>query len=75
MEHLQKEDWVLCLATGFGLGALPKIPGTWGSLGALPLWFIFAGSSNSLYLFLVLIISGLAIFIADAAGKIFTGYR
>lgn len=42
--------WVYCLATWFGLGRLPKAPGTWGSLGALifliPLyavsWPIFA---------------------------------
>lgn len=33
------------LATWFGLGLLPKAPGTWGSLGALPFaWFI-----NSFY--------------------------
>ena len=69
MEKLKKEDWVLFLASGCGLGALPKVPGTWGSLGALPLWFIFSWLSNSWYLLLVVIISGLAIFIADEAGK------
>lgn len=69
MERLKKDDWVLFLASGCGLGALPRAPGTWGSLGALPLWFIFSGLSNSWYLLLVLIISWFAVVIADEAGK------
>ncbi len=69
MVHFKKEDWVLYLASGCGLGTLPRIPGTWGSLGALPLWFLSAWLSNSWYLLLVLIVSGVAIFIADEAGK------
>ncbi len=69
MEGLKKEDWVLFLASGCGLGALPKAPGTWGSLGALPLWFLFSWLSNSWYLLLVLVIAVMAIFIADEAGK------
>lgn len=31
------KKWVDGLATGFGLGFLPHAPGTWGTLGALPL--------------------------------------
>ncbi len=69
MEKSKKEDWVLFLASGCGLGALPKAPGTWGSLGALPLWFLFSWLSNSWYLLLVLIISWFAIRVADEAGK------
>ncbi len=69
MGYCSKEDWTLFLASGCGLGALPKAPGTWGSLGALPLWFLFSWLSNGWYLLLVLVISGLAIFIADEAGK------
>ena len=30
-----KKPWAL-LATWFGLGLIPKAPGTWGSLGAIP---------------------------------------
>ena len=45
------------------------MPGTWGSLGALPLWFLFSWLSNGWYLLLVLILSWLAVQIADAAGK------
>jgi len=30
------------LAFGFGSGAAPKAPGTWGSLAAIPVWYAFA---------------------------------
>ncbi len=69
MKRLKKEDWVLFLASGCGLGALPRVPGTWGSLGALPLWLLFSWLSNSWYLLLVLVLSCLAIMIADKTGK------
>lgn len=35
-------DPVHFLAFGFGSGALPKAPGTWGSLAAIPVWYTFA---------------------------------
>ncbi len=70
MELVKKEDWVLFLASGCGLGALPRMPGTWGSLGALPLWFLVSWLSNGWYLLLVLILSWLAVQIADAAGSV-----
>ncbi|MBE0485980.1 phosphatidylglycerophosphatase A [Marinobacter sp.] len=30
------------LAFGFGSGAMPKAPGTWGSVAAIPVWYTFA---------------------------------
>lgn len=30
------------LAFGFGSGAAPRAPGTWGSLAAIPLWYGFS---------------------------------
>lgn len=35
---------ILALATWGGVGFLPGIPGTWGSLAALPLWYLLAQS-------------------------------
>ncbi|MBN1379755.1 MAG: phosphatidylglycerophosphatase A [Gammaproteobacteria bacterium] len=29
-----------CIAFGFGVGLLPKVPGTWGTLVAVPFYFI-----------------------------------
>jgi phosphatidylglycerophosphatase A len=35
--HLRRPD--VLFASGFGLGFLPRAPGTWGSLGALFVWW------------------------------------
>jgi phosphatidylglycerophosphatase A len=35
---------ILALATWGGVGYLPHMPGTWGTLAALPLWYILAQS-------------------------------
>ncbi len=41
-------DPAVFLATGFGAGLLPKAPGTWGSLFALPVaWLIFETSGRA----------------------------
>lgn len=34
-----RQKLILLLATWFGVGYLPRMPGTWGSLAALPLWW------------------------------------
>ncbi|MBN2808180.1 MAG: phosphatidylglycerophosphatase A [Deltaproteobacteria bacterium] len=69
MEHIKKEDWVLFLASGGGLGSLPWVPGSWGSFGALPLWLIFSGLSQGWYLLAVLLFSWFAVIVAGAAGE------
>ncbi|MBY6187075.1 phosphatidylglycerophosphatase A [Marinobacter hydrocarbonoclasticus] len=38
------------LAVGFGLGLAKKAPGTWGTLAALPFYFLMADLSLPLYL-------------------------
>lgn len=43
--HAPSPTWVYVLATWFGLGRLPKAPGTWGSLGALPFLLLLYGVS------------------------------
>lgn len=51
------------IASGFGLGFLPKAPGTWGSLGALPVaWAVWsvAGSWAVLGLAAILVVAGTA---------------
>jgi phosphatidylglycerophosphatase A len=37
---IRREKLILCLATWFKVGHLPHMPGTWGSLAALPLWWL-----------------------------------
>lgn len=41
------------LAFGFGSGAAPRAPGTWGSLVAVPLYFLFFWLPSELYWSLV----------------------
>jgi phosphatidylglycerophosphatase A len=38
------------IATWFGSGLLPKAPGTWGSLAALPFAWLIAGHGGALWL-------------------------
>jgi len=40
---------ILALATWGGVGFLPFMPGTWGALAALPLWYYLAQTSPWLY--------------------------
>jgi phosphatidylglycerophosphatase A len=45
----RKPHLALAIATAFGLGYLPKAPGTWGSVGGIflaifPPWFMFLGA-------------------------------
>ncbi len=37
-----RKDWIYFVATGFGLGRLPRAPGTWGSLGAVLFYLLLA---------------------------------
>lgn len=48
-------DPVHLLAFGFGSGAAPKAPGTWGSLAAIPVWYLFAWLPVPLYWLVVVV--------------------
>lgn len=43
------------IAFGFGSGAAPKAPGTFGTLAALPLWWLLSQLSFDAYLLVVLV--------------------
>lgn len=55
----RRERLILWLATWFGVGRLPGLPGTWGSLAALPLWWLLQPLSPAAY-GLALVCLGLA---------------
>jgi phosphatidylglycerophosphatase A len=40
---------ILALATWGGVGCLPFMPGTWGTLAALPLWYLLAQTGPWVY--------------------------
>lgn len=56
---------LLLIATLWGVGKIPKAPGTWGSLAAIPVVFALMKLGPILYMILTLIFIILAIFAAD----------
>lgn len=60
----------MLLATGFGLGRLPKAPGTWGTLAAFPLHFAIMGLAPAAYALALAAIILLAVIVAGMAEKI-----
>ena len=65
----QTDDWIVWLAAGCGLGSLPRVPGTWGSLGAFPLWLLCARLPGGWYLGALAVLSLAAVYLADQAEK------
>jgi len=60
----------MALATGFGLGYLPKAPGTWGTLLALPIHYLIVQLPLQGYVAAIAIIIVIAVISAGAAEKI-----
>lgn len=60
----------MTLATGFGLGYLPKAPGTWGTLLALPIHYLIVQLPMQGYVAALGIIIIIAVVSAGSAEKI-----
>ncbi len=53
MGKLSNKVWqnpIYFIAFGFGSGLMPKAPGTWGTLAAIPVYLLIAGTSWQIYL-------------------------
>ncbi|WJW76224.1 phosphatidylglycerophosphatase A [Thiohalobacter sp. IOR34] len=57
------------LALGFGSGLAPVAPGTFGTLAAIPLWWLGSQLSLSLYLGLLLLLSLLGIWLCGRTAR------
>ena len=57
------------LALGFGSGLVPKAPGTFGTLAAIPLFLLFCGLSPLYYALVVLIVCLVGIYVCGATAK------
>ncbi len=53
---------LIWLATWFGVGYLPGAPGTWGSVAALPFWWLLQPLPPLFYLAVVLLLAFVAVF-------------
>lgn len=62
---------VLTLSSWFGTGYLPKMPGTWGTLGSIPLWYAVSFLSLPLQIVATVVISGVAIVVSHYAEAIY----
>ncbi len=65
---------VLTLSSAFGLGYLPLAPGTWGTLGALVLWWPMAALPTPWFAGATVVATLFAILIADRAEAIYGGH-
>ena len=57
---------IMVIATGLGLGYLPKAPGTWGTLLALPIHYLIVQLSLQGYISSIAIIIVLAVLTAGS---------
>ncbi|MBD9356529.1 phosphatidylglycerophosphatase A family protein [Methylomonas albis] len=63
------KDPTLFLAFGFGSGLSKAMPGTMGTIAAIPVYLALLQTSNTIYLLATLISAGLGIWICDQAAK------
>jgi len=68
-ENFQLSNPIHFLALGFGSGLLPKAPGTYGTLAAIPLYLLLAPTSIITYLSIVIVMSIAGIYICGKAAE------
>lgn len=69
LSKLSLKNPIHFLALGFGSGLAPKAPGTFGTLAALPLYFIMMNLSLPVFIAITLIITVVGFWICDIAAK------
>jgi len=62
---------VLALSSALGLGYLPKAPGTWGTLAAIPIWWALRGLATLPFAIVVLAVCFVSVLVAEAAERIY----
>lgn len=72
-KELSKIVWrhpACLIAFGFGSGLMPFVPGTWGTLAAIPIYLLLASTNPVVYLVFVLIAFLLGIFVCNKTSSI-----
>ena len=57
------------IAAGFGSGLMPFAPGTWGTLVAIPIYWLLSSCSLTVYVFVAVISFILGVFLTDWVAK------
>ena len=65
-----KNKIVLLLSTWFGTGLIPPVPGTMGTLGAIPLVILFSFAGNLIQPLLIIFFVVISIWAADRRSKL-----
>lgn len=68
-ENFQLSNPIHFLALGFGSGLAPKAPGTFGTLAAIPVFFLAMNLANLHYLLLLMVMSIAGVYICGKAAK------
>ncbi|KTC86299.1 phosphatidylglycerophosphatase A [Legionella brunensis] len=63
------QDPVYFIAFGFGSGLLPKAPGTWGTLAAIPIYLLVSGQSLVFYLAVTVVAFILGVWVSDKVSR------
>jgi len=71
---VKAQKFLLSLATFFGVGKIPKAPGTWGSLAALPFAALMMLVGPFFYMGLCLALTPLSIFAAETYEQVHGGH-
>lgn len=58
------------IAFGFGSGLMPKAPGTWGTLAAIPLYLMMRQTSWTVYFVLTVAAFALGVWVCDSVSRI-----
>ena len=66
-----KKKIVLTFSSAFGLGYMPKAPGTWGTLMGIPIWWALSDLTWPMYLLATAAVTGFAIWISEHADRIY----
>jgi phosphatidylglycerophosphatase A len=66
-----RQRLVLVLSSAFGLGYLPKAPGTWGTLLGIPIWWALSPLAAPTFGLAVLVITLVAVGISELAERIY----
>lgn len=62
-----------CTSVG-GLGYMPRAPGTWGTLGALPVWWALSGTTPAVFCSATVVLTAFAIWVSHRAEAIYGGH-
>ena len=68
--HSAWRDPLCVVALGFGAGALPKAPGTWGTLLAIPFYLVLTRFTLVEYVVLVTVLFVFGVWVCGKAGRV-----